>query len=125
MVTRYLAGDGAYGSRPGGRTFACGLTPIPAADAGRAPATAKWQGRFRSDKRGRAEATADVFRGVRSRVRISEDEVKEVKEVEWELADLRRQRSEVWSLRGQGPKRRKRWAVVQDDDAGSGSDTGT
>ena len=95
-----------------------------AADAGRAPATAKWQGRFRSDKRGRAEATADVFRGVRSRVRISEDEVKEVKEVEWALADLRRQRSEVWSLRGQGPKRRKRWAVVQDDDAGSGSDTG-
>ena len=35
----------------------------------KAAATAKWQGRFRSDKRGREEAVADMCRGVRSRVR--------------------------------------------------------
>ena len=84
------------------------------ATAGRAAATAKWQGRFRSDKRGREEAAADVHRGVNSRVRIREDGEEEVKGVEWALADLRRQRSEVWSLHGHGPKRRKRWAVVRD-----------
>ena len=82
----------------------------------KAAATAKWQGRFRSDKRGREEAVADMCRGVRSRVRILEDGRKEVRGVEWALADLRRQRSEIGSLSGQGPKRRKRWAVVRDCD---------
>ena len=87
----------------------------------KAAATAKWQGRFRSDKRGREEAVADMCRGVRSRVRILEDGRKEVRGVEWALADLRRQRSEIGSLSGQGPKRRKRWAVVRDcDDGGYG-----
>ena len=50
-------------------------------------------------------------------MRIQEDGAEEVKGVEWALADLRRQRSKIGSLSGQGLKRRKRWAVVQDSDA--------
>ena len=46
-----------------------------------------------------------------------EDGAEEVKGVEWALVDLRRQRSKIGSLSGQGLKRRKRWAVVQDSDA--------
>ena len=88
----------------------------------KAAATAKWQGCFRSDKRGREEAVADMCRGVRSRVRILEEGRKEVRGVEWALADLRRQRSEIGSLSGQGPKRRKRWAVVRDCDDGGYDD---
>lgn len=90
----------------------------------RATATAKWQGRFRSDKRGREEAVADTRRGVSSRVRIGEDGAEEVRGVEWALADIRRQRSVMWSLSGQGPKRRKRWAVVRDggEEEGSGAE---
>ena len=88
--------------------------------AGRAAATAKWQGHF-----GWEEVAADVRRGVRSCVRIQEDGVEDVKGVEWALADLQRQRSEIGSLSGQGPKRRKRWAVVQDSDADKCSGTET
>ena len=92
------------------------------ATTSRAAATAKWQGRFHSDKRGREETAAVVRREVHSRMRILEDGVEEVKGVEWALADLRRQRSEIRSLSGQGPKRRKRWAVVRDCDDDGCSD---
>ena len=82
----------------------------------RAPADGRWKGRFRSDKRGNGELLPDGFRRVRQRVRIWEEDMVQESEVDRALADVRRQRSEVAALYGQGPRRRKRWAVLEDSE---------